>query len=90
MRTPVQFGKGYVHQEGDGALIYAIGDIHGQYTLLQTLLAQLPYTDDDWLVFLSDYVDGGDGCYGHPDDDSPAVIELLIKLRQERHHPSLP
>jgi serine/threonine protein phosphatase 1 len=60
-------------------LIYAIGDIHGQVTMLRTLLEQLrarPLRDEDRLIFLGDYVDRG--------EDSCAVIDLLIQLQQER------
>src|SRR5437870_5327838 len=39
--------------------IFAIGDIHGRSDLLDDLLAQLPMSDDDLLVFLGDYIDRG-------------------------------
>lgn len=66
------------HKEATG-LIYAIGDIHGQVTMLRSLLSllrALPLRDEDTLLFLGDYVDRG--------EDSRAVIEALIELREER------
>jgi serine/threonine protein phosphatase 1 len=59
-------------------LIYAIGDIHGQVTMLRALLEHLrtrPLRENDTLVFLGDYVDRG--------EDSCAVIETLIQFRKE-------
>jgi calcineurin-like phosphoesterase family protein len=39
---------------------FAIGDIHGDLTALQTLFERLPaMTDDDTVVFLGDYMDRG-------------------------------
>jgi serine/threonine protein phosphatase 1 len=60
-------------------LIYAIGDIHGQVTMLRALLDHLrarPLRDDDTLIFLGDYIDRG--------ENSAAVIDLLIQLQRER------
>jgi serine/threonine protein phosphatase 1 len=60
-------------------LIYAIGDIHGQQSMLLALLeklAKLPLQEDDLLLFLGDYVDRG--------KDSCAVIETLLELRARR------
>ena len=53
--------------------IYAVGDIHGNLTLLDGLLDQLVISPGDRLVFLGDYVDRG--------PDSSGVIERLIGLR---------
>jgi len=48
----------------------AIGDIHGDFDALQTLLAKLPELDaEDTLVFLGDYVDRG--------PHSAEVIDLI-------------
>ncbi len=55
---------------------YAIGDIHGEVTLLRQLLAMLPYREQDTLVFLGDYMDRG--------EDSVAAIRALRDL--QRHH----
>ncbi len=57
-------------------MIYAIGDIHGKFTMLQTLLDGLPLTDADTLVFVGDYIDRG--------ENSRAVIDSMLKLRAER------
>jgi serine/threonine protein phosphatase 1 len=37
----------------------AIGDIHGCYSALETLLEAVRVTPDDFLVFLGDYIDRG-------------------------------
>jgi len=60
-------------------LIYAFGDIHGQVTMLRSLLQKLhdlPLKRDDVLVFIGDYVDRG--------EDSRGVIQALIELREQR------
>src|SRR5262245_21886360 len=49
----------------DGVVVYAIGDVHGQYHLLESLLArihtdvELQHHDRRILVFIGDYVDRG-------------------------------
>lgn len=48
----------------------AIGDIHGCYTSLTTLLSLVAPVAEDQIIFLGDYVDRG--------PDSRGVIELLI------------
>lgn len=55
---------------------YAVGDIHGCLTAMETLLNRLPLRDDDQLVFLGDLIDRG--------PDSCGVIELIQRLRKER------
>lgn len=60
-------------------MIYAIGDIHGQHTMLCALLAQLieiPLCAEDTVVFLGDYVDRGENARG--------VIDTLLEWR-DRH-----
>lgn len=57
-------------------MIYAVGDIHGKYTMLTTLLDGLPLTDADTLVFVGDYIDRG--------EDSRAVIDFMLELRKQR------
>ena len=52
---------------------FAIGDIHGCLTALQTLMNFVPLRDDDTLITLGDYVDRG--------PDSKGVLDWLI----ERH-----
>jgi serine/threonine protein phosphatase 1 len=51
---------------------YAIGDVHGEVTLLRRLLLALPLRDDDCLVFIGDYLDFG--------EDSAATITVLQDL----------
>lgn len=51
---------------------FAIGDIHGCRTALETLLANVPLGPDDVLVALGDFIDRG--------PDSRGVLELLIEL----------
>ncbi len=60
-------------------MIYAIGDIHGQQTMLLEMLRvlrEVPLREEDLVVFLGDYIDRG--------EDSKAVIETLIEFRRER------
>ncbi len=42
------------------AVTYAIGDLHGEVTLLKRLLALLSFRTEDTLVFLGDYLDRGE------------------------------
>jgi serine/threonine protein phosphatase 1 len=51
---------------------YAIGDVHGEVTLLRRLLLALPLRDNDCLVFIGDYLDFG--------EDSAATLTLLQEL----------
>jgi serine/threonine protein phosphatase 1 len=57
---------------------YAIGDLHGEVTLLRRLLALLPMRPEDTLVFLGDCLDRG--------EDSIATIFALRELK--RSHPA--
>lgn len=59
-------------------MIYAVGDIHGQVTMLRALWKQLPLKDDDVLLFLGDYIDRG--------EDSCGVIEELLKIQQQHEN----
>lgn len=58
--------------------VYAIGDVHGQLSLLTNLYAKIENDlyihpiDDYRIVFLGDYIDRG--------PDSAGCVELLIKL----------
>jgi len=55
--------------------IFAIGDIHGCYDKLATLLQRLPFNrDSDTLVFLGDYINRG--------PDVKRVIDYLIELQK--------
>lgn len=52
---------------------FAVGDIHGDLTALQTLFERLPaLTSDDTVVFLGDYIDRG--------PESAGVIEFVRGL----------
>ena len=57
--------------------LIAIGDLHGEVTLLSGLLQNLRLTHEDRLVFLGDYVDRG--------ENSPATIDLLRILATQHH-----
>lgn len=56
---------------------FAIGDIHGANTALDTLLDALPYTPEDTIVILGDIIDRGPG--------AKQVIERLLQLADETH-----
>lgn len=58
--------------------LFAIGDIHGSLTALDTLLASLQLHPDDRLVFLGDYIDRG--------PDTRGVIERLLELEEQDGH----
>src|SRR5260370_19351492 len=62
----------------DQAMTYAIGDLHGEVTLLHRLLTILPFREEDTLVFLGDCLDRG--------EDSVATILALREL--QRTHPA--
>ncbi|HWL11062.1 MAG TPA: metallophosphoesterase family protein [Planctomicrobium sp.] len=51
--------------------VFAIGDIHGCYTALQTLLKAVPLTPQDQIITLGDYVDRG--------PDSRRVVEWVME-----------
>jgi serine/threonine protein phosphatase 1 len=53
-----------------------VGDLHGEVTLLNRMLATLPLREQDTLLFIGDYLDGG--------EDSPATIAALRKLEVQR------
>ncbi len=53
--------------------IYVVGDIHGCYEEMVSLLDALSLSPADQLVFLGDYVDRG--------PDSKAVLSYLVELR---------
>ncbi len=55
---------------------YAIGDLHGEVSLLRRLLARLRLRAQDTLVFLGDYL--------HRGEDSRATIAVLRDLEQTR------
>ncbi|MFO0812935.1 MAG: metallophosphoesterase family protein [Gemmatales bacterium] len=55
---------------------WAIGDVHGCLTALDTLLSALELKPDDHLIFLGDLIDRG--------PDSCKVIDRIISLRKLR------
>ena len=56
--------------------IFVIGDIHGCYEKLRSLIKRLPYNpEQDTLVFLGDYIDRG--------GRSREVLNLLCELRRK-------
>lgn len=57
----------------DQPATYAIGDVHGEVTLLKQLLAMLPYREQDTLVFLGDCINRG--------EDSIAIVMILRALK---------
>ncbi len=57
---------------------YAIGDLHGEVTLLRRLLAILPFREEDTLVFLGDCLDRGEN----------SVTTILELQELKRAHPA--
>ncbi len=57
--------------------IFVIGDIHGCYERLKTLLKKLHIKNNDMLIFLGDYIDRG--------TDSKKVVEEVINLKSQYH-----
>ena len=58
------------------APFYAVGDLHGCFDLLETLLSRIDPNHDQQIVFLGDYVDRG--------PDTARVLALLFELTQTR------
>jgi serine/threonine protein phosphatase 1 len=56
--------------------LFAIGDIHGCFQKLKSLMDQIPFQKDlDTIVFLGDYIDRG--------SDSFKVVSYLINLKNQ-------
>ncbi len=53
--------------------VFAIGDVHGCYEELETLVGQLPVSEDSMVVFLGDYIDRG--------PNSRRVVETILELQ---------
>lgn len=51
--------------------LYALSDLHGCWTALETLLKRSPIQDDDLIIALGDYIDRG--------PDSRQVLEWIIE-----------
>ena len=67
---------------------YAIGDLHGEVSLLRQLLLMLPYREQDTLVFLGDYMDRGEDCVALLHELRGLSREhertILLRIRQPR------
>jgi serine/threonine protein phosphatase 1 len=61
-------------KSGTRRQIYAIGDVHGCATELESLLAHLQIDRDTLVIFLGDYVDRG--------FDSRRVIDIVVDLKK--------
>ncbi len=57
---------------------FVIGDIHGCSNALESLLEKIEITQEDYLIFLGDYIDRGPG--------SAEVISRIIELKNELPH----
>ena len=55
--------------------VFAIGDIHGCLTALQTLSKELRFGPDDTVITLGDYVDRG--------PDTKGVIDFLLAIKDQ-------
>lgn len=58
--------------------VYAIGDIHGYYEALESLLKSVAPMPEDLVVFLGDYVDKG--------PQVRETLDLLISISQHNSH----
>ncbi len=63
--------------EQHASATYAVGDVHGEVTLLKSLLEQLAPRPEDTLIFLGDYLDRG--------EDSLGTIDMLVALATSHH-----
>jgi serine/threonine protein phosphatase 1 len=62
--------------EGDKGKIFAVGDIHGCYEKLISLMDRLPFDrHTDMLIFIGDYINRG--------PQSREVIDYLLELRRK-------
>ncbi len=61
-------------QSRQGSL-YAIGDVHGCLTSLETIFRNIDYSSSDTFVFLGDYIDRG--------VDSKGVIDFIMALSKK-------
>lgn len=61
-------------KSGTRRQIFAIGDVHGCATELESLLAHLPINRETLVIFLGDYVDRG--------FDSRRVIDIVVDLKK--------
>jgi len=64
-------------KEKDFSRLIAVGDIHGQYDMLQRLMDKIKPSKNDMFVFIGDYIDRG--------HKSKEVLDFLIDLKQNYH-----
>ncbi len=62
-------------KERDYKRLIAVGDIHGQFDMLQELMGKIDPTDKDFFVFIGDYIDRG--------RKSREVVDYLINFKKE-------
>ncbi|MBN2017110.1 MAG: serine/threonine protein phosphatase [Candidatus Cloacimonetes bacterium] len=62
-------------REQDYRRLIAVGDIHGQFDMLQRLMEKIKPSKEDFFVFLGDYIDRG--------RKSKEVIDYLIKFQKK-------
>ena len=62
-------------REKDHSRLIAVGDIHGQFDMLQELMGKIDPSDRDFFVFIGDYIDRG--------KKSREVVDYLINFKKE-------
>ncbi|HHI87360.1 MAG TPA: serine/threonine protein phosphatase [Candidatus Cloacimonetes bacterium] len=62
-------------KEKDYSRLIAVGDIHGQFDMLQELMGKIIPSDKDFFVFIGDYIDRG--------KKSREVVDYLINFKKE-------
>lgn len=62
-------------REKDYSRLIAVGDIHGQFDMLQELMGKIDPSDRDFFVFIGDYIDRG--------KKSREVVDYLINFKKE-------
>jgi serine/threonine protein phosphatase 1 len=72
-----QLGDKEQTDSNPGSDTYAIGDLHGEITLLKRLLEQLAPRAEDTLIFLGDYIDRG--------EDALGTLDALMTLASSHH-----
>lgn len=73
--TKVTWDNDVVVMQGDYDAfnhIYVVGDVHGMYDKLQSVMSQFTVNEDDLLIFLGDYIDRG--------PDSARCVEYVKNL----------
>lgn len=62
-----------IEEQGSGIKFFAVGDIHGCSRRLEALLSKLPIRwNEDYLIFLGDYIDRG--------EDPRRALEIVMEL----------